>query len=165
MHTRGSIIEENHYYAYGLKIAGISSKKMGDIAEGSLKNNYQYQGDYSEFDEDINWNDFELRNYDPQIGCFVQQDPYDQYPSPYTGMGNDPINNIDEDGGFSAPGAVIGGLAGFIAGGIYALANDKQSRAIFTGRTIKSVRVLVRFYNWRHSEPAVPVPQSIMACS
>ena len=27
--NRGRIIEENHYYAYGLKIAGISSKKLG----------------------------------------------------------------------------------------------------------------------------------------
>jgi hypothetical protein len=26
-HTRGRIIEENHYYSYGLKIAAISSQK------------------------------------------------------------------------------------------------------------------------------------------
>ena len=30
-HNRGRIIEENHYYAYGLKIAGISSTKLGDV--------------------------------------------------------------------------------------------------------------------------------------
>ena len=35
------------------------------------------------------------------------------------------MNNIDVDG-LSAAGAVIGGLAGFIGGGIYALANDKD---------------------------------------
>ena len=28
-HERGRIVEENHYYAYGLKITGISSKKTG----------------------------------------------------------------------------------------------------------------------------------------
>jgi RHS repeat-associated protein len=77
----GNIIEENHYYAYGLKIAGLSSKKLGDSYEGSLKNNYLYQGSYSELDDDIGWNDFALRNYDPQIGRWVQQDPYQEFPS------------------------------------------------------------------------------------
>ena len=89
-HTRGRIIEENHYYAFGLRIAGISSKKLGDVNEGSLKNDYLWQGDYSEFDEDIGWNDFALRSYDPQTGRFLQQDPYDQFASGYVGMGNDP---------------------------------------------------------------------------
>jgi hypothetical protein len=49
-HDRGRIIEENHYYAYGLKIAALSSK-----AFGGAPNNYQYphrgrQDDYSEFE-------------------------------------------------------------------------------------------------------------------
>ena len=93
--NRGRIIEENHYYAFGLKIAGISSTKLGDANEGLLKNQYQYQGDYSEFNDETGWNDFELRNYDAQIGRFIQQDPYSQFPSPYTGMANDPINTVD----------------------------------------------------------------------
>ena len=52
-------------------------------------------------DDDLGWNDFELRSYDPQIGRFLQNDPYDQFASGYVGMGNDPVNNIDEDGGLS----------------------------------------------------------------
>jgi len=86
-----------------LKIAGISSKKLGDSYEGQLKNNYLYQGAYAELDEDIGWQDFYLRNYDAQIGRFVQQDPYEEFPSPYTGMGNDPVNNIDPSGGETLP--------------------------------------------------------------
>ena len=100
------IIEENHYYAYGLKIAGISSR-----AFDAPKNPYQYQGDYSEYDDETQYNEFDLRNYDPQIGRFVQADPYDQFPSPYTGMGNDPINNVDPTGGFSL-GGLISGITG-----------------------------------------------------
>ncbi|MCU0387296.1 MAG: hypothetical protein MUE71_01660, partial [Chitinophagaceae bacterium] len=38
-HDHGRILEENHYYAYGLKIAALSSK-----AFGGAQNNYQYQG-------------------------------------------------------------------------------------------------------------------------
>lgn len=110
------IIKEDHYYAFGLKIAGISSVKFGDANEGSLKNNYQYQGDYSEMDEDIGWNDFALRNYDSQVGRWVQQDPFDEFPSPYTGMGNDPVNNIDPSGGWAATGLFEGmSRAGIIA--------------------------------------------------
>ncbi|MDZ4794431.1 MAG: RHS repeat-associated core domain-containing protein [Bacteroidota bacterium] len=101
--VQGNIAEENHYYAYGLKIATLSSKKLGDSYEGSLKNNYLYQGDYSELDDDIGWHDFALRNYDAQIGRWVQQDPCQQFPSPYTGMGNDPINLIDPSGGETLP--------------------------------------------------------------
>jgi RHS repeat-associated protein len=97
--TTGNIIEENHYYAYGLKIAALSSKKSGDSYEGSLKNNYLYQGGYSEMDDDIGWNDFALRNYDPQIGRWVQQDPYQQFASPYVGMGDDPVSYTDPNGG------------------------------------------------------------------
>jgi RHS repeat-associated protein len=97
--TQGNIAEENHYYAYGLKIATLSSKKLGDVYEGSLKNNYLYQGAYAELDDDIGWNDFMLRNYDAQIGRWVQQDPFQQFASPYVGMGADPINNTDPSGG------------------------------------------------------------------
>jgi hypothetical protein len=32
--VQGNIAEENHYYAYGLRIATLSSKKLGDVYEG-----------------------------------------------------------------------------------------------------------------------------------
>jgi len=113
----GNIVEENHYYTYGLKIAAISSRKLGDINEGKLKNQYQWQGHFSEYDDETGWNDFELRSYDPQTGRFIQQDPYDQFASGYVGMGNDPLNNVDEEGGWSEgfTGAAIGAGAGFVA--------------------------------------------------
>ena len=37
--------------------------------------------------------------YDSNVGRFLSRDPKKQYYSPYTGMGNDPINGIDPDGG------------------------------------------------------------------
>ena len=124
--TTGNIIEENHYYAYGLKIAAISSKKLGDNNEGNLQNNYQYQGEFNEMDADIGWNDFALRNYDPQVGRWVQQDPYQEFASPYVGMDNDPIVNIDPSGGNIFAGISLGGkmVMGAIAGGVAGIALD-----------------------------------------
>lgn len=74
--SAGNIIEEDHYYAYGLKIAGISSKKLGDVAEADLKNNYLYNNQELLDDGDIDWYDYGFRNYDPQIGRFAQMDPF-----------------------------------------------------------------------------------------
>jgi len=123
-HVRGRLIEENAYYAYGLKIAGISSK-----AFDAPKNPCGYQADYSEFDDETQWNEFALRNYDPQIGRFVQADPYDQFPSPYTGMGNDPVNKVDPSGGwvFSAVPLIEHGawaIGGAVAGTVIAWATS-----------------------------------------
>ncbi len=106
----GNIIEENHYYAFGLKIAAISSKKLGDANEGKLSNPYQYN-DKEMLDEDagLNWYDYGFRNYDPQIGRFMQLDPLADvvaFVSPYHYAYDDPVNNTDFNGliGIPCPG-------------------------------------------------------------
>jgi RHS repeat-associated protein len=98
VHTRGRITEENHYYAYGQKISGIGGRSMG-----KLDNKYKYQGAYAEEEEETGWNEFDLRMYDPQTGRWTGADPYDEFASPYLGMGADPVNNFDEDGGRVTP--------------------------------------------------------------
>jgi RHS repeat-associated protein len=60
---------------------------------------YGYQGQYAEKDEETGWNHFELREYDAIIGRFTSVDPARQFYSSYIGMGNDPVNGIDPDGG------------------------------------------------------------------
>jgi RHS repeat-associated protein len=94
-----------------LKIAAISSQKLAHNNEGETKNNYQYQGGYSEWDEDLGWNDFALRNYNPQIGRWVQQDPFQEFASPYIGMGSDPVNLVDPSGGNILSGTTAVGRA------------------------------------------------------
>jgi len=93
VHTRGQILEEAHYYLYGMKIANISSR-----AAGTLQNRYLYQGDFSEFDEETGYNEFYLRHYDPQIGRWTTADPYEEFASLYLAMGNNPVLNIDATG-------------------------------------------------------------------
>ncbi|HET7117499.1 MAG TPA: TIGR02594 family protein [Hanamia sp.] len=80
-----------------------------------MQNNYKYQGTFSEMDADIGWNDFELRNYDAQVGRWVQQDPFDEFASGYVGLGADPINGIDPSGGISINFGTIGAITGSIA--------------------------------------------------
>ena len=51
-----------------------------------------------------------MRQYDSEIGRWLSTDPYGQYHSPYVAMGNDPVNQVDADGGLS--GGQSGGGAG-----------------------------------------------------
>jgi RHS repeat-associated protein len=63
------------------------------------KHRYGYQGDFAEKDTETGFSHFELREYDSKIGRWLVPDPYRQYASPYVGMGNDPVNGVDPDGG------------------------------------------------------------------
>ncbi|WP_375334362.1 RHS repeat domain-containing protein [Flagellimonas sp. C4] len=58
---------------------------------------YAFQG--QEKDPETGKEAFQLRLWDSRIGRWLTTDPYGQYFSPYLGMGNDPINRIDPDGG------------------------------------------------------------------
>lgn len=126
-HSR--ISEETHYYPFGLKIAGISSQ-----AFNKNDSRYGYQGDYSEEESETGWNEFDLRMYDSQIGRWTGVDPYDEFPSPYLGMGNDPVNFVDQTGGGILDGTtlfektLVGAATGFIIGtAIGALIKDEKA--------------------------------------
>jgi hypothetical protein len=90
------VTESADYYPFGLLIEGTRYED-----EGRLANAYGYQGDYSEFDSRTGWNRFALRgNYDSRLGRWQSGDPYQQFASPYVGMGNSAINGTDPNGGF-----------------------------------------------------------------
>lgn len=99
--NRGQIMEENHCYGYGLKIASISSHKLPDPNEGQTGNNNLYNDKELIDDADLDWYDYGFRSYDPQIGRFPQLDPLtNDYPelTPYQYASDDPVTNIDVDG-------------------------------------------------------------------
>ena len=62
---------------------------------------YGYQGEFAEKEPELGEgkNSFQLRLWDARIGRWLSPDPKGEFFSPYLGMGNNPINLIDPDGG------------------------------------------------------------------
>ncbi len=90
-HIRGPLLEDNAYYPFGLKMAGISSN-----AVGKLENKYKYNGIEHNNDFDLNMYDAYYRNLDPQIARFWQIDPKPhESVSMYVSMNNNPVNFAD----------------------------------------------------------------------
>jgi RHS repeat-associated protein len=80
---------------------GVWGDVLREQKKTSFENyRYEYQGQFAEKDDETGWNHFELREYDPVIGRWTAMDPYAQHWSPYLGMSNSPINNVDPNGGW-----------------------------------------------------------------
>jgi RHS repeat-associated protein len=99
-------IDELHIFNRALTPAEINllvQKKDVETSTGNLtaykKYRFGYQGQYAEKDDETGWNHFELREYDPTIARWIGVDPKRIGWSPYIGMYNDPVNEIDADGG------------------------------------------------------------------
>jgi RHS repeat-associated protein len=93
VHNRGPLVDETHYYAFGLTMARISSKaaSFGGAENKKKYQNYEYNNDF-----DINLYESFYRSHDPQLGRFWQIDPKpNELESQYAAMGNNPIKNID----------------------------------------------------------------------
>lgn len=95
-HTKGAILQEDHYYPFGANISALSS-----TAPLSKPNQFKFGGQEEQTDFDIGWYNFETRMYNPTIGRWNSIDPYaDIYEdqNPYNYALNSPLNVIDPDG-------------------------------------------------------------------
>ncbi|WP_131539021.1 RHS repeat domain-containing protein [Pedobacter nototheniae] len=90
---QADIVYYSDYYPFGSALT---------LANNDYR--YGYQGQYAELDKETGWNNFDLRMYDPAIGRWMSTDPMGQYASPYVGMGNNPVDHVDPDGGEDGPG-------------------------------------------------------------
>ncbi len=95
-HTKGAILQEDHYYPFGMSISALSSS-----APLSTPNRFKLSGNEEQTEFDLNLYDFNARMYDPVLGKFNSVDPMaDQrgWLTPYNYVQNNPLARIDPSG-------------------------------------------------------------------
>lgn len=115
-----TILEEDHYYPYGLKHEGYNGNHLVIDQEVNgtptivsvdpfLGDSHKYKFGGMEYQDefDINIYDFGARNYDPALGRWMNIDPLAEMMrrhSPYNYAFNNPVYFIDPDGMIPIPG-------------------------------------------------------------
>ncbi|HET6252537.1 MAG TPA: DUF6443 domain-containing protein [Puia sp.] len=102
-HYTGAMLEDNHYYPFGLTMAGISDKALKDRY---AVNKFRFTGrelNSREFHDGtgLDLYDMGTRFQDPQLGRFIQPDPLSakyEHNSPYAYAENKVTQGIDLEG-------------------------------------------------------------------
>ena len=116
------IIEESNYYPFGLKHKGYNNVVSSN--GNSVANKFGFNGKELNEELGLNWHDFSARNYQADLGRWMNIDPLAEQMrrhSPYNYAFNNPIYFIDPDGMSPLPpfnpfGAFYGLISNFFKG-------------------------------------------------
>ena len=93
--TPEEILQENHYYPFGMKMKGPW------MHGNNPDDRYQYNAMQQLADFNLDYNLASYRTHDPQIGRWLQTDPLAEHLvdiSPFNAMNNNPVSNMDPAG-------------------------------------------------------------------
>ena len=86
------ILAYTDYYPAGFELPGRHYQSS------ATDNEYGFSGDYARQNAEMQWSEYQYRNYDNRIARFLSPDPARQYHSPYMGLGNNPVMTFDPTG-------------------------------------------------------------------
>ncbi len=84
-------VQQNNFYAFSMRIPGLCYQYMNSKFIGENREIIDEHG--------LNWIYWGKRFLDPQIGRWHSLDPAEQFDSPYVFCENNPVNNVEIDGG------------------------------------------------------------------
>jgi RHS repeat-associated protein len=105
----GDVLQENHFYAFGMEMNYNWLNNSGLTDDAYKYNGKEMNGDYG-----LNWSDYGARWYDGAVGRWWSVDPLGEKYLAYSGFNytlNNPLRYIDPDGAQVGVDTVAGGGA------------------------------------------------------
>lgn len=100
-HVRGPLLEEDHYYPFGLRIQALSTKAAAAPPNALLHGSREAESQLTSESGEPGWYDFGARMYDVQAARWLSVDGAAENwygLSPYAYTGNNPVNAKEVDG-------------------------------------------------------------------